>query len=300
MDWIGLAQDRDRWRTLVSAVMNLRAPWNAGNFLTSCKPVSFSRSTLHHGVSTVLLFVLGTKIWDRPWCSPSHLFSGYQGLFFQGWSSWSVVITTYLHVVLTEGQLHVIKVFYYFLCFIFTSALSWYGSELQRLICGVLEQVTRVWYSATGREILRPTPFRLSYRLRSPTMHLQGLLSVSSRRIKWPFSTLRQCFLWNKQASLSFTLAPYLGPLVFLFFMAGQPPSGPRPLLWGFFDHTQLDTPHSIGLIGTSDRPVAGLLPHNTLDRRPSPGGIRTRNPSHRAAVGPRLRPRGHWDRQAF
>jgi len=51
MDWIGLAQDRDRWQTLVSAVMNLRVPRNAGNFLTSCKPVSFSRRTLHHEVS---------------------------------------------------------------------------------------------------------------------------------------------------------------------------------------------------------------------------------------------------------
>ena len=26
MDWIGLAQDRYKWRTLVSAVMNLRVP----------------------------------------------------------------------------------------------------------------------------------------------------------------------------------------------------------------------------------------------------------------------------------
>jgi hypothetical protein len=35
MNWIDLAEDRDRWRALVNAVMNLRISLNAGNFLTS-------------------------------------------------------------------------------------------------------------------------------------------------------------------------------------------------------------------------------------------------------------------------
>jgi hypothetical protein len=30
------------------------------------------------------------------------------------------------------------------------------------------------------------------------------------------------------------------------------------------------------------------------------PAGIRTRSPIKRAAADPRLRPRGHWDRQNF
>jgi len=51
MDWIVLAQDKDRWRALVTAVMNLGVPYNAANFWTSREPVSFSRRTLFHGLS---------------------------------------------------------------------------------------------------------------------------------------------------------------------------------------------------------------------------------------------------------
>jgi hypothetical protein len=51
MDWINLAQDRDRRRALVKAVMNLQVPLNAGNFLSSLGRFNFSGRTLLHGVS---------------------------------------------------------------------------------------------------------------------------------------------------------------------------------------------------------------------------------------------------------
>jgi hypothetical protein len=48
MDWINVAQNRDQWRALVNTVMNLRVPYNAVNFLSSCTIVVLSRRAQLH------------------------------------------------------------------------------------------------------------------------------------------------------------------------------------------------------------------------------------------------------------
>jgi hypothetical protein len=35
MDWIDVAQDREMWQAVVNAIINLRAPYYAGKFLSN-------------------------------------------------------------------------------------------------------------------------------------------------------------------------------------------------------------------------------------------------------------------------
>jgi hypothetical protein len=44
VDWIGVAQDRNRWRALVNSVLNLRVPWHAGKLSSGLTSSGLSSS----------------------------------------------------------------------------------------------------------------------------------------------------------------------------------------------------------------------------------------------------------------
>jgi hypothetical protein len=54
VDWIGLTQDRNRWRALVNSVLNVWVPWNAGKLLSGLATGGLSSSAWLHRVSILL------------------------------------------------------------------------------------------------------------------------------------------------------------------------------------------------------------------------------------------------------
>jgi hypothetical protein len=86
-----------------------------------------------------------------------------------------------------------------------------------------------------------------------------------------------------------------------LFQWLDSPLGGLGSLIFLGFTITHfLDTPLSVGLLWTSDQLVTetSTWQHSQQTDIHATGGIQTHNPSKRAAVDPRLRPHGHWDRQ--
>jgi hypothetical protein len=51
VDWIGLAQDKDRWTVLVNSVLKLRVPYNASLLSSVLATMDLSSSAQLHRVS---------------------------------------------------------------------------------------------------------------------------------------------------------------------------------------------------------------------------------------------------------
>ena len=99
-------------------------------------------------------------------------------------------------------------------------------------------------------------------------------------------------------------IANYFPYLLLFFLIWRNSPQWPMVSSFPrFLDHTQQRT--TLGRTPLDEwsarRRDLYLTIYNNQNRQTStaPGGIRTHNISRRAAADPRLRPRGHWDRQS-
>jgi hypothetical protein len=108
MDWSDFSQDRNRWWAFVNAVMKVQVPWNAGNFLTSRRPVSFSRWALLLGV---------IYLWNTSYSST--LRNDWYVLVTRAVSRRHPAMENQVHVGLALGRWHYGRVFSDYCDFLF-------------------------------------------------------------------------------------------------------------------------------------------------------------------------------------
>jgi hypothetical protein len=68
VDWIRLAQERDRWQAADQTLTNLRVPYKSKNFLKSLETIVFLRRSMLCGVSYGKYIKSKRKIYDYAVC----------------------------------------------------------------------------------------------------------------------------------------------------------------------------------------------------------------------------------------
>jgi len=97
IEWIAMAQYRDRWRAFVNEVLNIRFPQNAGNFLISWGPVSFSRRIC--SMKYVSILNKCTEIFTAFKILQSHVINSFSPHAFKLFNSFTEInlSTRYFH-----------------------------------------------------------------------------------------------------------------------------------------------------------------------------------------------------------
>ena len=138
-------------------------------------------------------------------------------------------------------------------------------------------------------------------RSHSDTPHSVGLLWTSDQPDA-ETATYTKHNTHKRQISMpqrDFFLIPGFSPLIHLYYWSPFCPA--CHLMFHAIVHTSNTTQTSMPPVGFEPTILVSERPQtHALDRTATGIGVRTRNPSKRAAADPRLRPCGHWDRHRW